>query len=267
MFADSMSLPMEVRFTNPAAPLFIDIEGDMVKVLFVISTSHVPGVTTTAQHNSQNFNVRKRERAQSAAETPRFKRPMKAAQPMAPGIDHNKSNSSSRASSHMDGSMPPPSMIPNRGSYNFQSQNSTRTAGSSSTRERLPAIKKEPLFLPSSQMSEANVEILRSTGLGLENMDSAELAELLEGEGEEVDFSYMSQQPPRASPLSKGVGEGEGGSDHGMEVDEQDSFELAGLPATQEREDTYKVCFSISRLHITFVYLSQRQTFQPLFED
>ncbi|PPQ84592.1 hypothetical protein CVT25_015795 [Psilocybe cyanescens] len=252
-FADSMSLPLEMRFTDPSAPLFIDIEGDLIEVLFVISTSHVPGVTAATQYNSQNINIKKRERAQSTAETPRVKRPMKAVQVMAPGIDYNKSNSNSRAGSHIDGSMPPPSVIPNRGSYSaMQSQNSGRSVKSpgpsSSHGQRLgppQSVKKEPLFLPSSQMSAADEEVLRSTGLGLENMDSAELAELLEGEGEEVDFSYMSQQPPLASLSPE---ERTGGSDYDMQVDDQDSFELAGLSATQEEEDADK-------------------TFQPLFED
>ncbi|KAH9485464.1 hypothetical protein JR316_0002372 [Psilocybe cubensis] len=245
-FADSMSFPMEVRFTEPAAPLFIDVEGDMLEALFVISTSNVPAGVTTAQHHSQRYNARKRERAQSTSETPRFKRPMKAAQPIGPGNDYNKSSSSSRENSHMDGSMPPPSIIPNRGSYNLQPHSTSRTAGSSSVYDKLREVKKEPLFLPSSQMSEANLDVLQSTGLGLENMDAEELTELLEGEGEEVDFSHISQQPPGESQHAGGIGEG--GFDHSMQVDQDDSFELEGLPATQERENAHK-------------------TFQPLFDD
>ncbi|KAL1670054.1 Rad9/Ddc1, partial [Schizophyllum commune] len=42
-FAESMGLPLDLHFTDPAAPLFIDIEGDCFDSLFVISTSTVPG--------------------------------------------------------------------------------------------------------------------------------------------------------------------------------------------------------------------------------
>src|SRR5204863_5423270 len=52
-------------------------------------------------------------------------------------------------------------------------------SGSSSRSE-----KNEPLFLPSSQMSDAQREVLRSTGLGIEDMTDEELTEMLEGEGE-----------------------------------------------------------------------------------
>ena len=109
---------------------------------------------------------------------------------------------------------------------------------------------KEPLFLPSSQMSAADEEVLRATGLGVESMDAHELADLLEGEGEEVDFSFASQ---RANE---------------MQVDEQDSFELVeegGLSATQSSHNEDKVCSSLS-LFVASKH-SHLQTFQPLFED
>ena len=45
------------------------------------------------------------------------------------------------------------------------------------------------MFLPeSSQVSVANEEALRASGLGIENMDADELTEMLEGDAEEVDF-------------------------------------------------------------------------------
>jgi len=80
-------------------------------------------------------------------------------------------------------------------------------------------------------MSAADEELLRSTGLGIEAMDAQELADILEGEGEEVDFSHMSQ-PPKALHEE-------------MQVDGPESFELvedAILDATQS-DDITRVCF------------------------
>ena len=53
----------------------------------------------------------------------------------------------------------------------------------------------EPLFLPCSQLSQAEIQVLRSTGLGIEEMNADELAEMLEGEGEEVDFPPSQKFP------------------------------------------------------------------------
>ncbi|KAL1744775.1 Rad9/Ddc1, partial [Schizophyllum fasciatum] len=48
-FAESMGLPLDLHFTDAAAPLFIDIEGDSLDALFVISTSQVPGSMANSQ--------------------------------------------------------------------------------------------------------------------------------------------------------------------------------------------------------------------------
>lgn len=234
-FADSMSLALEIRFTEPALPLFIDVEGDAVDIMFVISTSQVPGLSNTnSQRNSQAANSKKRDREQSANETPRIKRSLKAVEVAGPETLQSRSNSNSRSGSHIPGSMPPPSFIPNRGiSQVPQSQEIGRNRVASSFDPRPSMQHKEPLFLPSSQMSAADEEVLRATGLGVESMDAHELADLLDGEGEEVDFSYASQRTNE------------------MEVDEQDSLELVeegGLSATQSSHNGDK-------------------TFQPLFED
>jgi cell cycle checkpoint control protein RAD9A len=116
-----------------------------------------------------------------------------------------------------------------------RSQGYNHNDTSSSKSER----KNEPLFLPSSQMSAADEEILRSTGLGIENMDAQELADMLEGEGEEVDFSYVSQPPKNFKKLDKNVLHDE------MQVDGPESFELVDddiLDETQS-DDITRVSF------------------------
>ncbi|KAF8813922.1 hypothetical protein BYT27DRAFT_7250794 [Phlegmacium glaucopus] len=244
-FADSMSLPLDLRFTDPAAPLFIDIEGDATQTLFVISTSQVqgaPGATQTNNNSSSsNPNPKKREREQTSSQTPRIKKPMKVVQPAGAQGLIDRSSSTTRSESRGPGSMPPPSIIPR---INFSqmphSQVHNRNGTSSSS-----GMKDEPLFLPSSQMSAADEELLRSTGLGIEAMDAQELTDLLEGEGEEVDFSYVSQPPKDFKKSDRNTFD-----DDEMQVDGPESFELVEdciLDATQSDD--------INR------------SFQPLFED
>lgn len=236
-----MSQSLDFRFTHPAAPLFIDIEGDNVETLFVISTSQVHGVSTTTQRpSSQGPNMKKRERSEN--ETPRVRKPMKAVLPTNPETYNHHSNNTSRTASCAPRTILQPSIVPNRStSHGAASQQGL--SRSSPPRHGEPSRPKEPLFLPSSQMSAADEESLRLTGLGIENMNDAELTEMLEGEGEEVDFSHISQ-PPLGMLHGYSRSE-EAMMDNGsMQVDEVDSLDLVndpGLPATQSTFD--KVCF------------------------
>ena len=236
-----MTLPLDLRFTDPAAPLFIDIEGDATETLFVISTSQVQGVPTATQTNNNgnssfNPNLKKREREQSSSQTSRIKKSMKVVQPAGSQDLNIRSSSTSRSGSRVPGSMPPPSIIPGINSSQmprYQGHNNNDSSSSKSERNN------EPLFLPSSQMSAADEELLRSTGLGIENMDAQELTDMLEGEGEEVDFSYVSQPPKNFKKLDKNVLHDE------MQVDGPESFELVEddiLDETQS-DDRTRVSF------------------------
>lgn len=235
-----MALPLDLRFTDPAAPLFIDIEGDATETLFVISTSQVQGAPTATQTNnngnsSSNPNLKKREREQSSSQTSRIKKSMKVVQPADPEALNIRSSSTSRSGSRVPGSMPPPSIIPGINSSQMPRSQGYNNDTSSSKVER----KNEPLFLPSSQMSAEGEELLRSTGLGIENMDEQELADMLEGEGEEVDFSYVSQPPKNFKKLDKNALHDE------MQVDGPESFELVEddiLDETQS-DDVTRVIF------------------------
>ena len=251
-----MTLPLDLRFTDPAAPLFIDIEGDATETLFVISTSQVQGALTATQTNngnsSSNSNLKKREREQSSSQTPRIKKSMKVVQPAGSERLNVRSSSTSRSESRVPGSMPPPSIIPgiNFSQMPHRSQNHTHNDTSSKS-ER----KNEPLFLPSSQMSAADEELLRSTGLGIETMDAQELADMLEGEGEEVDFSYVSQPPKVFGKLDKNPLHDE------MQVDGPESFELVEddiLHETQSDDVTrvsfHSICAHKAMTNLTYIY-------------
>lgn len=182
-YADSMSLGMELRFTDPAAPLFIDVEGDCSEALFVISTSHVSSAGASASNHRRNVNTKKREREETPGQTTKIKRSMRVVQPsLAMERDQPNANpepqscapSSTVCREFRQTDMPPPSSFPD----------------DSSSMEKV----QEPLFLPSSsQLSAVDEAVLRASGLEVGTMD--ELTEMLEGEGEEVVFGSTSQPP------------------------------------------------------------------------
>ncbi|KAF8070693.1 Rad9-domain-containing protein [Lyophyllum atratum] len=218
-YADSMSLAIDLRFTNPAAPLFIDVEGDNSETLFVISTSQVHGAITGApSQNYINSSARKRERAETPLD-PKNRKTMKAvhrieprtpSEARAPGSTRPQPGSpgpSQRNSPHH--TMPPPSFIP---SHALPPQEAAQ----------------EPLFLPppSSQLSAADEAILRSTGLGIESMDADELADLLEGEGEEVAFDFASQDPDYHKFLERPRSNGADAGPESFEL-EEDGAEIS----------------------------------------
>ena len=55
-----MGSVLDLRFTDPAAPLFIGVEGDESECLFVISTSQIQGSTNAHPQANPRLNVRKR---------------------------------------------------------------------------------------------------------------------------------------------------------------------------------------------------------------
>lgn len=224
-YADSMSAAIDLRFTNPAAPLFMDIEADNSEGLFVISTSQVHGVGAgTPSQYSVAPNVKKREREETPLDT-RNKKPMKAVHrvdfctpSVPPSVRHLAGHT-----------LPTPRVDPG----NTQLQGMTNNAMASQPLAQLQSPQ-EPLFLPSSsQLSSADREILCATGLGIEIMDAKELAELLDGEGEEVAFDFPSQDPKDSSFLERPGGN--------YEWQRKESFELecdfGEIPPTQDTED------------------------------
>jgi len=201
-----MSLPLDLRFTDPAAPLFIDLEGDNSETLFVISTSLVHETDSNNQNRQDAALKRKREQ-EDRMKVGKPQKPMKAAQ-RADAVAVARAQSSvrdfaSRSQTWAPGSMPPPTFIPP-----LPSQNGSQRP-------------RDPLFLPGSQNSVANEEALRASGLGIENMDVDELADMLEGDGEEVGLG--SQKPAAVARSNGGFGRPEEEEDM---CGAGDSFEL-----------------------------------------
>ena len=178
-----MSLALDLRFTDPAAPLFIDVEGDHTETLFVISTSQVHGAApgVRRQHYPSDSSSKKRGREETPQET-RNTKPMKVVRSVEGRILQTPRTGTAERSpipltqapaqaSQID----PPPFMPNI------------------TPEPPPVQMKEPLFLPSlSQLSTVDEAVIRATGLELENMHADEP---MGDEGEEVAFGIASQDP------------------------------------------------------------------------
>jgi cell cycle checkpoint control protein RAD9A len=169
LFAESLSLDLHLRFTDPAAPLFIDVEDEDCNTLFVISTSQVPGGNPhrhQAPLNGSSLNKKRvfDEDLSSGLANPKTKKAMKVVQLAA--ADTRADNIPLRSSSRH----PPRPTVP------------------ISPAPHLPFSQRQedgPLFLPGSQVTVAE--------LGIENMDADDLVEMLEGDGQEVGFDFGSQ--------------------------------------------------------------------------
>ncbi|KAG6866765.1 hypothetical protein C0991_011424 [Blastosporella zonata] len=255
-----MSLSIDLRFTDPAAPLFMDVEGDNSESLFVISTSQVHGaITGTPSQNYVAPNMKKREREETSLDL-KNKKPMKAVNRMDPRMPsvppfmpHSAGHAPPRSQAALnerreqdtfDDAMPPPSFVPQHP-------------------ETPQKEHQEPLFLPSSsQLSTAEEEVLRSTGLGIESMDAEELAELLDGEGEEVAFDFASQDPKYHQFLERPRDSDNPVLPESFELEN----DLAEIPPTQNSEDA-----KVNRIDLfpaEFVWLIfSLKMFQALFED
>lgn len=215
-FADSLSLGLDIKFTDPAAPLFIDIEGDLAETIFVISTSQV-------HESDAPSNVQPQSRAESLQ--PRGKkRDFESAEPEArypyndqprglttPGSMRKKPMRAVVRADRMSiasetpvkqsprtvampppsfnpfaNSSPPPASLP-RASPPLPASFPSRDDDEFACPEQpllLPSASHEPLFLPGTQLSQA----IRDSGLGIEDMNADELAAMLDDEGEEVEF-------------------------------------------------------------------------------
>ncbi|KAK1233647.1 hypothetical protein PQX77_003191 [Marasmius sp. AFHP31] len=186
-FAEASALCLDLRFTTPAAPLFIDVEGDNFETLFVISTSQVQ--ISPSQHGRHTPQpVKKRIREDTPGDVSgRFKKPMKVVQP-------TDRVSMARDDVSLRSSMPPPSLLPE-----IKKASSAVPPPLDSTAVRVDVDNhflidgqpsqpppQEPLFLPSSsQLTIMDENALRESGLGIENMSVDEFNAMMDDDGDE----------------------------------------------------------------------------------
>ncbi|CAL1714621.1 unnamed protein product [Somion occarium] len=263
-FAEACGLSVHMQFTVPGNPLFVQPEGgEFYETLFIISLTQV----ITSGNTSQASNNRSAPQRQPQPQPQRRKRPLeddsnqssasvnengdsqahrqperipiRPKQPMKAIVRTNRAESSARdmespAPGGSRGSMPPPSL---------PASAMKRGPTASQRTDPDPPPSEQPLFLPSSQLSqlsqlsrEAEEAIIQS-GLGIENMDMAEFAAMLEDEGEEVGFNVDE--------------DGEGGA-QGEDV--------------QMRESSLEIWETGTQLGPTQESRSDR-VFKPLFDD
>jgi cell cycle checkpoint control protein RAD9A len=167
-----------VRFTDPAAPLYVNVQSDSIESLFAMSTSRVPGAPeppegtvprqTHSAEPSGSAQGRISNKRPSDETTMRRRTPAKVVQRVSPPVlARRASGAQPSASSHVSARHQPSHPI------------------------RRP--REEPLFLPVSQMSAADKEALQASGLG--DMDADEFNAMMEDDGEEVGLNL---DPPLA---------------------------------------------------------------------
>ncbi|KAI0286020.1 Rad9-domain-containing protein [Russula aff. rugulosa BPL654] len=188
-YVESMDAVLNVRFTDPAAALYVNVQSDSIESLFAMSTSRVPGAPeppegteprqTRSAEPSGSAQGRRTNKRSSDETTMRRRTPAKVVQRVSP---HTLAR---RAS----GAQPPaPSHAPTRHQPSHA----------------IHHPREEPLFLPGSQLSAADKEALHASGLG--DMDADEFNAMMEDEGVEVGLNLdppLTDAPaPSVLPMS-----------------------------------------------------------------
>ncbi len=228
--AEASQTPLEIRFSDPAEPVFISLDSDLYDTLFLIAASYVQSSQKSSQKPSQarangNSNMKGKKRPLEDDNSNRNgnvrvvernreekRKPMKVAQ---------RVNREPVVREMRPPPVPSPQQAPQPSwailtaaqqqqqytnhDYDQEQDDDYRndqvhyeSAGPSQLevgRGRAAGTGKgkgkEPLFLPSSQLSQlppaAEAAIIES-GLGIENMTAEEFEAMLEGDAEEVEF-------------------------------------------------------------------------------
>lgn len=235
-FAEASSLSLEIRFTDPDAPLYIDVGGDLADTMFVIATSHLQsfspqnsqtrqvdaraqskGKKRPLEEDTYHGNAQAVERQRSRTHSGNANRPTKPmkvvhkadradiAREMHPPAPSARMPQPSWAiltaaqpqQQYEDPLEEEPGAVPSQPLYGGPSQ--PLLFGEASQPYRRGAGAREPLFLPSSQLSQlpaaAEAAIIES-GLGIEHMSAEELEDMLEGDAEEVEFASQRSAAP-----------------------------------------------------------------------
>ena len=260
-----MEAVLNVRFTDPAAALYVNVQSDSIESLFAMSTSRVPGAPeppdatvprqTRSAEPSGSVQGRRTNKRPSDETTMRRRTPAKVVQRVSPQALARRTSGA------------PPS-APSHAPARHQPSHAMRHP------------REEPLFLPGSQMSAADKEALHASGLG--DMDADEFNAMMEDEGEEVglnldpsltDDPVQSVLPMSPSPvLGLDLDEEQG---HGQGVNRFEDDIESEMGPTQS-DESGKVCpstfpFRVYIKNIIFCPDQPRvlhgQAFQPLFDD
>src|SRR5258708_20693149 len=226
-----MEAVLNVRFTDPAAALHVNVQSDSIESLFAMSTSRVPGAPeppvasaprqTRSSGPSGSAQGRRTKKRPFAETTMRRRIPAKVVERVSPPLALARGASGAQSSA------------PSRAPARHQPSHPVRHA------------REEPLFLPDSQMSAADKEALHASGLG--DMDADEFNAMLEDDGEEVginlhtpDASDPSVPPPMPPSLTLDLDLNEE-QGHGQHVNRFEDDIESEMDPTQS-DESGKVC-------------------------
>ncbi|OCH96237.1 hypothetical protein OBBRIDRAFT_765738 [Obba rivulosa] len=275
-FAEGAALPLALRFTDPAAPLFIDLPDDPAEVLFVLATTRPPGgasqirstrgasavsppVVQRAGSSASSGNAQRAGNNSDAG--PRDKGKKRAREEDADLYAEMGANGTERSAPERPRPRPrpvvrraeedaeaPESMLPPSFAHPlYTSTPQPRTGVREATKE------KEPLFLPSSQLSQASQAAIRESGLGIEHMSMREFEDMLEGDGEDVMFDDDAILN-NGGDFGGGIGDGDFGDEGGGDGRERgESLEIVEEEEWTQLEPTQRP--------------KNTRAFRPLFED
>ncbi|KAI0046554.1 hypothetical protein FA95DRAFT_1583033 [Auriscalpium vulgare] len=187
-YAESMTLALELKFTDAGVPLFIDVESDGVVGLCVVSTSRPGGVGPGApppRKRTRDGERRVVERTDAAGLARRMAE-QRDADDMPPPLSMPLRDAVPRQTQASQGRNAPASQglyAPASQSRQVQAQPS-QAAFSAPPSQRPPSQVVPPSPSPAARMSAADAEVLHAAGFG--EMDVDEFRAMLEDEGEEV---------------------------------------------------------------------------------
>ncbi|KAG8895114.1 hypothetical protein FRB99_000758 [Tulasnella sp. 403] len=209
--AEALSLQLNLSFSDADAPLSITIESDSHESFFVLAVRRPP--ESAMASDPAGANAKKRTHEEERASAPRKKAmTVVKAEPRrrdSPSLRTGSNSNASQASEPVFRVPDPPrtSQTPVPGpSQAHQQSNASSSRAASSTQQR-PAAR--PLFYPISpsasqrqverfdQLSQADQEVIRASGLGIEDMSADELAAMLNDDDE--DMEDVVQPVPQAS--------------------------------------------------------------------
>ena len=176
-----MEAVLNLRFTDPAAALYVNVQSDSIESLFAMSTSRVPGAPEPPE-DTVPTQTRSAEPSGSAQDRRTNKRP-------SDGTIMRR-----HAPAKVVQRISPPALARGASGVQLSAPSHTPARHQPSHPVRHPEV--EPLFLPVSQMSAADKEALHASGLG--DMDADEFNAMMEDDGEEVGLNLG---PPLADDL------------------------------------------------------------------
>lgn len=217
--ADSLNAAMDFRFTRTAEPVYINFKAEDSFMLFVLAThstrvagSDERGPPIRPQTRQQNGNTSQQlGRRLALGVAPAQKRRAEEqyahenraeGETSTPEVEVNRPKAGGARPNRIESSRSPTEMP-----YASASSRAalTGTGGNGFEHNSFdmlpPPSQSQPLFL-ASQVSQRDLEIIREAGLGIEDMDADQLAEML-NEGEDFNLEETSPQAESTTIMKK----------------------------------------------------------------